>query len=179
MRQVEVSYEELEQDFKNEFKKLGTDGPYERGVLATSANKFVTARKMRFIPDGLKIYCWTNKHSRKYKQILENPNVAIIVGYIQGEGVASVKGHPMDEKRFLERYKEQLPEVYEHSVSDWREYDQLLIEIEPKRLALYRIEDYSDSYMEILNISNRTAHRIYDLKSQKEDSSDAPAYVET
>ncbi len=61
------------------------------------------------------------------------------------------------------------PESYENSVSDWREYDQLVIEIKPKRLLLYRLENYPDSYYELLNISKRTAHRIYDLKSQKED----------
>ena len=177
MRQVEIPYEELEQEFKDEFKKLGTAGLYERGILATSANDFVTARIMRFIPDGLKIYCWTNRHSRKHKQILENPNVAIVVGYIQGEGVASVKGHPLDEPKFLEIYKKQMPEAYEHSFKDWRDWDQVVIEIEPKRLAFYKIDDYPDSYFDILNIGLGKAHRIYEVKSQKEDASDAPAYL--
>jgi general stress protein 26 len=179
MRQEKVAYEELEQEFENEFKKLGTSGLYERGILATSTGDFVTARKMRFIPDGLKIYCWTNRNTRKHKQILENPNVAIVVGGIQGEGVAAVKGHPMDETEFLRIYEAHLPDAYEREILDWRDWDQIVIEIHPKRLALYKIEDYPDSYIAVLNISQREAHRIYDLQSQKEDSSDAPAYAET
>ena len=88
MRQIEISYEELEQEFIKEFTKLGSVGLYQRGILATSNNDVVTARRMRMIPDGLTIYCWTTRYTRKHKQIIANPNVSLVVGFVQIDGIA-------------------------------------------------------------------------------------------
>jgi general stress protein 26 len=179
MRQVEVSYDELEQEFIKELSKLGSEGLYQRGVLATSHDGYVTARRMRLIPDGLNVYCWTTRHARKHKQILANPNVALVVGFIQIEGVASVKGHPMDEDEFLELYKTSLPEAYESSIRDWRDFDQVVIKVTPKRLALYDAIGRADvSHLDVLNVVNGEAHRIYEFDQVQEDHSDAPSYSE-
>ena len=166
----------------SELKKLGSEGLYKRGILATSENNKVTARRMRFIPDGLKLYCWTARLTRKYKQIQTNPNVAIVAGFIQIEGTAKIKTHPMDEPEFLELYRKQLPKEYENSVKDWRDFDQVVIEIDPSRMAVYKfpgdkpgITEYG---LDILNIAHGTAHRMIGIKHEYEDYRDAPAYIE-
>lgn len=181
MRQVEISYDDLEKEMVTELKKLGSEGLYKRGILATSLNDKVTARRMRFIPDGLKLYCWTARLSRKYKQINTNPNVAVVAGFIQIEGTATTKGHPMDEPKFLELYRKQLPMEYENSIKDWRDFDQVVIEITPNRLAVYKFpgdeSGVTEYGLDILNVSNRTAHRMIGIKHEYEDYRDAPAYV--
>ena len=181
MRQIEISYDDLEHELINEFKKLGSPGIYQRGILATSANDYVTARRMRLIPDGLKIYCWTTRHTRKHKQILKNPQVALLAGFIQIDGVASVSGHPMDNSEFLEAYKERIPDAYERSVDGWRRVDHVLIEVVPTRIACFKAIGRGtslESYLDVLKVAQRKAYRVYEFASMLEDHSDAPAYSE-
>lgn len=52
-------------------------------VLATSCHDLVTARNMSCIIIKNKIYFQTDKTFLKYKQIIENPNVALCVDNIQ------------------------------------------------------------------------------------------------
>ena len=95
MNQVDLSYKELETTIKNEFDKLCTEGLYKRGILATTKDNRVTARRMRLIPDGLTLYAYTDSRSNKIDQIKSNPNVAVVAGFIQIEGKATLHGHPL------------------------------------------------------------------------------------
>ena len=185
MRQIELSYEELKQDFIKELAKLGSEGLYQRGILATSEGDYITARRMRFVSNGLTVYCYTDRGSRKYKQIMVNPNVAVVAGFVQIEGVASLKGHPLDEPEFLKVYKETQPNNYE----TWRaspnvhhERDLVLIEVAPNRIAMFRFADPAsgreEAGIEILNVAKGEAHRIIDVISMQSDPGDAPAYME-
>jgi len=184
LKQVEISYDELEQDFINEFKKLGSKGIYQRGVLATSVHDNVTARRMRFIADGIKIYCYTDRGLRKVNQIIANPNVAVVVGFIQIEGVASLKGHPFDETEFLKLYEETQPvnyKVWRSGKRVTRERDMVLIEIAPKRIAMGRYADPksgTEAGIYILNVEKRQAYRIEDEVSLHSEPTNAPAYNE-
>jgi general stress protein 26 len=183
MRQIEVPYEELEQDFIKEFAKLGSKGEYERAVLATSAGDYVTARKMRFIADGMTLYCYTIRNNRKYRQIQENPNVAVVVGYIQVEGVASIEGHPLEEKNagFIKVFQETQPEFFERykRVFYNPEIDAVLIKVVPRRIALMKYPDAAgrkEQSLDILNVAKRKAYSMFDPNVVSEDQSDAPAY---
>ena len=180
LRQVVNSYEELEREMIKELNKLGAEGIYKRGILATSENNFVTARRMGLIPDGLTIYCWTQKNTRKYNQIKANPNVAVVVGFIQIEGKASIKKHPKDEPEFLEVYKKQNPERYAGSVSHWHEVDYVLIEIAPNRISRMKYAGAGDreAYLNVLNVSKREAHRVYFGTKISSDDIDSPVYNE-
>jgi general stress protein 26 len=184
LRQVKISYEKRKQEIIDEFKKLGTEGFYERAILSTSENNLVTARKMRFVPKGLNLYCYTDRNTRKLTQIIANPNVAIVIGYIQIEGIASVKGHPFDNIEFIQAYKDSQPEFYEQ----WRvgqppreERDLVLIEVVPNRIAEYRFADIEqgrlESGIEILNVVKKEAYRIIEVTDPKEGYSNAPEYV--
>jgi len=117
MSQIELSYEDMKQEMIKEIQK------HPHGYLATSEGEFVTVRRMGLVSDGLTIWCLTSEQTRKYKQIMANPNVAIAAGdYLQIEGVASLKGHPRDEENsvFIKAFREQLPDRYERSLRPGR-----------------------------------------------------------
>ena len=104
---------------------------------------------------------------------MANPNVAVVVDFVQIDGIANLKGHPMDEPEFLELYKANLPNNYAESIKDWREWDQIVIEVIPKRIALYDVEgDENGAYLDVMNVDKRTAYRFYDHKvwSKNEDT---------
>jgi general stress protein 26 len=186
MKQVEISYKELERAMINKFAKLGSEGEYERAILSTSAEDHVTARKMRFIADGLTLYCYTIRNTRKYKQILMNPNVAVVVGYIQIDGVASIEGHPLEKKNadFIKVFQETQPEFYEgyKHVFHNPDRDAVLIKIAPKRIALLTYPDATTGRKEagydILNITKGEAYSVFDPHVLNENQSEAPAYWE-
>ena len=183
MKQVEMSYEELEKQMIEELSKLGTEGLYQRGILATSVNDYVTARRMRIIPDGLTLYGVTDRGLRKAQQIMANPNVAVVVGFVQIEGTASLKGHPFDESEYIKAYKKTIPETYEQwraGSNVTRERDMVVIEIVPKRISLWRYADPSSGIergLYILNVEKRQAHKTTDAISINSDPNDAPAYL--
>ena len=179
--QVEISYEELEQEFLKELENLGSeDLGSERGILATSQDDHVTARRMRLLSDGLILRGWTNRYSRKSQQIIANPKVSVVVEYIQIDGVASVKGNPAGEPEFLEIIRKKLPHRYETLVKSWStNRNTVVIEIMPKRIALWKYVDPDAGIEEgiyVLNIAKEEAHRI-DFRWQS-DTSSAPAYWE-
>ena len=136
MSQIEVPYEEAKQQIIDEIQKNA------KGYLATSEGDLVTVRRMGLISSGLTIWCITTDNSRKVSHIKANPNVAIAAGdFLQIEGVASMKGHPMDEENsfFLETFKNQLPELYERSLRPGRNLrrpSSRVIEVVPRRILL-------------------------------------------
>jgi len=87
---------------------------------------------------------YTDRRSRKYKQITSNPNVGLADRNIQIEGVATLKGHPLDEENvaYIKAYRENQPENYERTSNrqfqrtrpDWR-----VIEITPKKITLTQL----------------------------------------
>jgi len=165
MDQVEIPYEELEKEFIAELSELGSeDLGSERGVLATSQDDYVTARRMRLLSDGLTLYGWTLRSYRKVEQIIANPNVSVVVEYIQIDGVGSVKGHPTDEPEFLELIRRKLPHRYDNLVKRWRtKGDRVVIEIIPKRIAILKYADPEariDGGLYVLNVDERKAYRF-------------------
>ena len=154
MSQEEVSYEEMKKELEESLKGQKT------GMLATSEGDNVTVRAMLIFPDGLTIYCFTGKRSRKYNQLCSNQNVAIAVNDIQIEGVAALKGNPVDEEntRFLEVYREVNPDGYERRIESMRssQIERCLIEITPKRVATFT----PDGGMHILNVLKKKAYKL-------------------
>jgi general stress protein 26 len=129
------------------------------GVLATAEGSFVTARQVMLICDGLKVSFFTSTHTRKYRQIKENQNVAIAIGNIQIEGLASIKG-PTSEKEnawFLKAFEKTAPKVYKSYRDECLDPQTThqLIEVTPKRIAVFSMARELD----VLNIPERTATR--------------------
>ena len=167
MSQTELSYEELKRKIIEELKKHTT------GTLATSEDGYVTARVLGILPDGLTIYCFVDVNSRKCKQINANPKVALTAGNIQIEGIARLRGQPLDDENayVIDLFKRTLPDIFENFS---RKYfsrasgDGRVLEISSKRATLF----VSDS-LEILNVEKEKAYRVplFDIK-------DSPVYNE-
>ena len=162
-----LSYEDTKQSIIEEIKQ------YQFGYLATADEKTPYVREIRFVPDGLTLYCFTDKRSRKRKQIMKNPNVAVAYGNhkipnrgVQIEGHAILRGHPLDEenKDLLEAYKRTTPEAYERSMRRHfvRSRPNLsVIKIEPRRVTLMiQGATAAETHMDIIDVEKETAHRI-------------------
>jgi len=179
MSQIEVSYEDMKKKIIEEIQK------HSRMYLATSYGNFVTVRRMGPVPDGLKIWFLTNVDSRKYQQIMANPNVAIAAGDdLQIEGVASLKGHPLAEENsdYIKVFKENRPEMYERSSRPGRILQRpgtRVIEVTPRRIALnvwtanWDLEPEFQPYMVILNTVKEKAYKMSGTEGYN-----APAYRE-
>lgn len=179
MSQVEIPYEDAKQKMIEEIQK------HHRMYLATSEEDFVTVRRMGPVPDGLKIWFLTDVNSRKYKHLIKNSNVALAAGDdLQIEGIASLKGHPLEDKNsdYIKIFKENRPEMYERSSRPGRILQRpgsRLIEVVPRRIALGvwsanwdLIPDF-EPYVIILNIVKEKAYKIKSMELGK-----APAYME-
>jgi hypothetical protein len=148
------------------------------------------------------LWCFTLDQTRKYKQILTNPKVAIADGNLQVEGIAELKGHPYDEENadFLKAYKETQPVNFDRtSRRSFNRQNARVIEIEPERIAVYgasnkmltqMAEAYPESdseellveatenYYDILNLKTKTAHRGIISQQKHEEFWDSQAYNE-
>ena len=158
MKQIEVPYEDMKQEMVKEIQKR------KYMVLATSKGESVTARTMLCVSIDLTIYCLARPATRKHPQIVANPNVALASGNLQIEGVASLKGRPLDEGNvaYIEAYRELDPDMFEHhNRGNFGTLD--LVEIIPKRIALYKnayLDNVPESYWDILNVDRKEAHRV-------------------
>lgn len=174
MSQNEISYKDTKQRMIEEI------GKHQRGYLATSEGDSVTVRRMGLITDGLTIWCLTDAESRKYRHIMGNSNVAIAAGHdLQLEGVASLKGHPLDEENtgFIKVYRETQPELYERGLREGRilhRQGTRLIEVAPTRIALnvwtpnFDLEPNFHPYLLILNTETEKAYKIVGTEGYKE-----------
>ena len=183
MVQVEIDYETLEKEFIDAIVDLGSeDIGSERGILATSFNDNVSARRMRLLSDRLTLYAWSNRYARKAEQIQQNSKVSVVVEYIQIDGHASVIGHPTETPEFLDVIKRKLPHRYDNLVSGWSSNkDRVVLKIQPKRIALYKYDNPETGEvlgLYILDVEGKKAYRIQDsdINSKKEN---APAYKTT
>jgi general stress protein 26 len=173
MNQIGLEYQNLEKTIKNEFNKLCSEGLYKRGIIATSKDNHVTARRMRLIPDGLTLYAWTDSRSMKIDQIRSNPNVAVVAGFIQVEGKATLCGHPLrpENRDYIEAYKRKLPDWYEKvEKSTFESVDHIeLIKINPSKISMPSMADTFSK--DILDVEKGIAYRITGV-----DWTEAPAY---
>lgn len=130
-------------------------------VLATSSKNIVTARNMSCVIINKKIYFQTDKTFLKFKQILENPNVALCVDNIQIEGTAKIKSHPFSEenKEFIDTFKENYGssyKMYSHMNSE------TVVEITPSLIALWKYEN-GQPFRDYLDIrKNKALREVYD-----------------
>ena len=138
MSQSEIPCEELRKEIVEELRKR------EWCYLATSLQDYVRVGLMRMVSKDLKIWCYTDNRSRKYKQIEENPKVALADRNLQIEGTATLKGHPLDleNSEFIESYRNNQPENYERTSK--RQFKRSrpefrVIEIHPTRIALLKM----------------------------------------
>lgn len=89
-------------DFENQkqtfFKKIGSHGVM---TLATCEENRVTIRPMSMVVLDEKFYCQTDETFLKYKQIKENPRVALCYKNYSIEGVCKCIGKPLDKNNIF------------------------------------------------------------------------------
>ncbi|MCH3963354.1 MAG: pyridoxamine 5'-phosphate oxidase family protein [Clostridium sp.] len=131
-------------------------------VLATSCNDLVTAGSMSCVIIKNKIYFQTDKTFLKYRQILENPNVALCVDNVQVQGVASIKQHPFlgENREFIDKFRERYRSSYDKYSHMTNE---VVIEVEPTFIVVWKYEN-NQPFREFLDIRNHKAYRKnYDI----------------
>jgi len=160
MSQYEVSYAELKKEIEDELVKL------RLGFLATSENDYVRNGAVFMVSNGLTIYVFTFLASRKFQQMKANPNVGFSVSTLQIEGLATLKGHPLDEPEFLEAYRKNQPDAYETRTKTYfsdNQPDVRVVEIKPTRICRFKsTQKYKtpESCFEVLNVTDEKAYSI-------------------
>lgn len=196
MSVLEIPFEEMKTSMIQEIRK------HEWGYLATSDGDKIRVGKMRLVSDGLRLWCFTLDKTRKFKQMLVKPNVAIADGNLQVEGIATLKGHPYDEENadFLRVYKETQPVNFERtSRGGFKRPNSRIIEIKPERIAVYGasnkmlaqmaeahpesnseelLVEATENYYDILNLKTKKAYRANTSPEKQEEIWDSQAYNE-
>lgn len=136
--------------FKDKTSELFTSiGESKKMVLATSANNRVTARAMSIIVIDNMFYFQTDKNFLKYKQMMENSNIALCFDNIQIEAKCKDVGHPLDDKnkKFTDLYKSH----YARSYDAYSKIEtETVFECEPILITLWEYEK-NTPYREIYN----------------------------
>lgn len=146
----------FEENFSKLWKKIGNHGVM---VLSTCSEQRVTSRPMSVVIVGEKFYCQTNENYLKFRQIMQNQNVALSVKNFSIEGECRDIGRPLDKanseiaaaikKHFLLAYKS-----YSHIKSE------RLLEIVPTLIYSWSYE-ITKPYMEYWDIGKQTYFKEY------------------
>jgi len=153
---MDINYDDLKEEV---IQFLGNN---QILVLATSANNRVTGRSMACASKGLTVYCQTDRRFLKFKQIEQNPQVALCAQNVQIEGVAKIRKHPLDpsNKEFVEFYSKAIPRAFE-TYSHLKNF--VVIEVEPTLITLWKTSE-GKRCREFLRIQEKKAEReFYDM----------------
>jgi len=136
------------------WKKMGT---HNIMVLATGSGGRISSRQMSVIVYNEKFYCQTDETFLKYKQITENPNVALSYKNLSIEGKCRTIGHPLDKDNsfFADRFKKHFSLSYKSYTAIPTER---LLEITPTLVYSWEYKLLTP-YMEYFDFENR-AYRI-------------------
>ena len=140
------------------WKKIGTHGIM---ALASYANNRITSRQMSVIVHGGKFYCQTDEAFLKYKQIIQNPQVALCYKNFSIEGVCQIIGHPLDKDNsfFADRFKKHFYLSYKSYTA--RPTEQLF-EITPSLIYSWEYK-LTKPYMEHFDFENQ----LYRIEAMK------------
>lgn len=149
MNNFEIQYSA----FLNEFGKGKTM------VLSTSLKDKVTSRMMSVVQQNGVFYFQTDKHLRKYNQLIKNESVALCIDNIQIEGIAKELGHPLENTAFCSLYKECFIGSFERYSSLSKE---VLFAVTPLRVERWIYKE-GVPFIETFDIANKE-YSIYEYK---------------
>ena len=144
----------FEKELEKVFKQISKE---KFASLATTSQNKPTVRTLSIVFINGKIYFQTSIEYTKYKQIIENNNVALCIGNIQIEGIAIIKGKTIEQKEFIEVFKINHNNAYQ-------KYSGLetsrVIEIDPLKITIwdYGINDQNPSRI-FLELETKKAYR--------------------
>jgi general stress protein 26 len=128
----------------------------ETMVLATSHNDKVLARNVLVATDGLDLYFFTWKHSRKCMQIQKNPRVALCKDKVQIEGVAEILGGLPDKK--TEKYIDIMRRRFPEAIKEWEHRPGMIIVRVKPTFAVTGGSSNDDVYIDYLDLKNEKAY---------------------
>lgn len=125
-------------------------GISKKMVLSTAENNIVSSRMMSVIQINGKLYFQTDKTFRKYRQIVQNPNVSLCIDNIQIEGRCKEIGRPLENNEFLQKFQRCFPDSYKrYSLLE----NEVLFEMTPTYIERWVYID-SVPFIEIYDVSN-------------------------
>ncbi|MGD0978848.1 MAG: pyridoxamine 5'-phosphate oxidase family protein [Candidatus Bathyarchaeia archaeon] len=125
-------------------------------ALATSRDDIVQARMILVASEGLDIYFFTWKHSRKFKQIEKNQRVALCKETIQIEGTAEILGDLSDKR--IGKFTDIMKRKYPDAIKRWEQRPgMVLLRIKPV-LAVNGASSNGGSYIDYLDLANQKAY---------------------
>ena len=147
--------------FENQYSAfLNEFGKGKAMVLSTSLKNKVTSRMMSVIQENGVFYFQTDKHFRKYDQLIKNENVALCIDNIQIEGIAKELGHPLENSAFCSLYKECFASSFERYSSLGNE---VLFAVTPLHVERWIYKE-GVPFLETFDITNKE-YCIYEYKS--------------
>jgi len=127
-------------------------------VLATSFKNRVIARNVLIANNGLDIYFFTWGHSRKCKQIKNNPKVALCKDKVQIEGTAKILGDLFSQKN--KKYTDIIRNKFPEAIKRWEQKPgMVLVRIKPNFICVNGTAIDDDFYLDYLDIENKKAYR--------------------
>lgn len=144
----------FDEKLPNLWKKIGTHGIM---TLSTCSENRVTSRPMSVVVIDGKFYCQTDQTYLKYKQILENQNVAVCHKNFSIEGVCQCIGKPLESKNdfFIRAFKKYFYGSYK-AYSDL--HNELLLKIIPTLIYSWNYK-LTKPYMEYFDFVNSIYRR--------------------
>ena len=136
-------------------------GISKKMVLSTAENNIVSSRMMSVIQINGKLYFQTDKTFRKYRQIVQNPNVSLCIDNIQIEGCCKEIGQPLENNEFLQKFQRCFPDSYKrYSLLE----NEVLFEMTPTYIERWVYID-SVPFIEIYDVSNEE-YRLDEYKGR-------------
>lgn len=131
-------------------------------ALASSVDNHVMVRNVSCLIYDEAIYFKTDKNFRKTKQLYENPRVALCVGGIQVEGIATIKGLVVDEpeRKFEKLYQKYLwgsYNAYSH------EDTEILVEVKPSFVEIWDTDEKNKAFQIFIDFEKKAVeYKKYD-----------------
>ncbi len=129
------------------WKKIGTHGIM---TLSTCSANRVTSRSMSMVVTDGRFYCQTDQTYLKYRQISENPNVAVCHKNFSIEGTCKCIGKPLENDFFIDPFKKYFYGSYK-AYSDLQ--NEVLLEIVPTLIYSWNYK-LTKPYMEYFDFVN-------------------------
>jgi hypothetical protein len=138
-------------------EKLKALADVKEMVLSTSSDNRVTSRVVSTSCHGRKIIFLSWGHHTKCVQIRANNNVALCYDRIQIEGIASLKGNPLDIKNevYAQIYRKQQP-LYFEKFTKFKGME--IVEVEIKYIACW-VKEESRYFLDHLDFEKAVAYR--------------------
>ena len=125
-------------------------------VLATAGRGGLSCAQVCIVNDGSNVFFQTGGGFEKVKNIRENPYVALSCGNYNFKGLATVTGHPRENKDFIKKYSEKFPVAYK-SFTDLP--NEVLVRIVLTECKIWEIPEnvsHKDERLITVNLTNGT-----------------------